>query len=61
MCVFFFFYNPAAEIMLNILFNTLLKITLHNTQKKNKKKRKNLPGRQAFEREGKGRNTKRKT
>ena len=55
-----FFYNPAAEIMLNMLCNTLLKITPHNTQKKNKKKRKNSPARQAFEREGKGRNAKRK-
>ena len=30
----FFFLNPEAEIMLNTLFNTLLKITPHNTQKK---------------------------
>ena len=44
-----------------MLFNKLLKITPHNTQKKNKKKRKNSPARQAFEREGKGRNVKRKT
>ena len=37
----FFFLNPVAEIMLNMLFNTLLKITSHNRQKKKKKKRKN--------------------
>ena len=36
---FFFFLNPAAEIMVNMLFNTLLKITLHDTQKKEKKKK----------------------
>ena len=30
----FFFLTPEAEIRLNILFNTLLKITPHNTQKK---------------------------
>ena len=40
--VFFlnFFSNPAAEIMLSMLFNTLLKITPHNKQKIKKKKRK---------------------
>ena len=38
---FFLFLNPDAEIMLNLLFNTLLTITPHNTQKKKKKKRKN--------------------
>ena len=36
-----FFLNPAAEIMLDILSNTLFKITPHNTQKKNKNKVKN--------------------
>ena len=36
-----FFLNPVAEIMLNMLFNTLLKIKSHNRQKKKKKKRKN--------------------
>ena len=39
--VFLFLLNLEAEIMLNVLFNTLLKVTPHNTQKKNKKKRKN--------------------
>ena len=34
----FFFFNPAAEIMLSMLFNTLLKITPHNTQKRRGRK-----------------------
>ena len=34
----FFFLNPATEIMLNMLFNTLLKITPHNTQKRRTRK-----------------------
>ena len=34
----FFFLNPAAEIMLSMLFNTLLKITPHNTQKRRGRK-----------------------
>ena len=36
-CVFFFL-NPAAEIMIHMLFNTLLKITPHNRQKRRKRK-----------------------
>ena len=36
----FFFLTPEAEIRLNILFNTLLKITPHNTQKKRLRKKK---------------------
>ena len=35
----FFFLNPAAEIMLSMIFNKLLKITPHNMQKKKKKKK----------------------
>ena len=34
----FFFLNPAAEIMIHMLFNTLLKITPHNRQKRRKRK-----------------------
>ena len=34
-----FFLNPAAEIMLNMLFNTLLKITPHNRPKRSGKKK----------------------
>ena len=34
----FFFLNPAAEIMLSMLFNTLLKIRPQNTQKGRKRK-----------------------
>ena len=33
----FFFLNPEAEIMLNMLFNTLLTITPHNAKKEEKK------------------------
>ena len=40
-CLCFCFLNPAAEIVLRMLFNTLLKITPQNTQKRTKKKRKN--------------------
>ena len=35
----FIFLNPAAELMLNMLFNTLFKITPHNTQKRRRKKK----------------------
>lgn len=35
---FFLFLNPDAEIMLNLLFNTLLTITPHNTQKRRRRK-----------------------
>ena len=35
---FVFFRNPKAEIMLTVLFNTLLKITPHNTQKRRRRK-----------------------
>ena len=34
----FFFLNQAAQIMLSMLFNTLLKITAHNTQKRIRRK-----------------------
>ena len=34
----FFFLNPAVEIMIHMLFNTLLKITPHNRQKRRKRK-----------------------
>ena len=37
---FFFFLNPAAEIMLSMLFNTLLKITPQNTQKRRRRLKK---------------------
>ena len=37
-CLCFFFLNQAAEIMLNMLFNTLLTITPHNTQKRSRRK-----------------------
>ena len=36
-CVFFFL-NPAAEIMLSMLFYTLLNTTPHNTQKSRRRK-----------------------
>ena len=36
-CLCFFFLNPAAEIMIHMLFNTLLKITPHNRQKRRKR------------------------
>ena len=36
---FFLFLNPDAEIMLNLLFNTLLTITPHNTQKRRRKEK----------------------
>ena len=36
---FFLFLNPDAEIMRNLLFNTLLKITPHNTQKEEEEKK----------------------
>ena len=37
-CLCFFFLNPAAEIMLSMLFNTLLNTTPHNTQKSRRRK-----------------------
>ena len=40
----FFFLNPVAKIMLNMLFNTLLKITPHKYTKMKKKKGKNKVG-----------------
>ena len=43
LCLFFFFLNLTAERMLSMLFNTLLKIALHNTKEKTKK-RKNKVG-----------------
>ena len=36
--VFFSFLNPETEKMLSMLFNTLLKITLYNTQKRRRRK-----------------------
>ena len=39
LCVLFFFRNPAAVIMLNMLFNTLLKITPHNRQKRKRRRK----------------------
>ena len=36
---FFPFLNPDAEIMLNLLFNSLLTIIPHNTQKRRRKER----------------------
>ena len=38
LCVLFF-RNPAAVIMLNMLFNTLLKITPHNRQKRKRRRK----------------------
>ena len=38
--VCFVFLNPAAEIVLKMLFNTLLKITPHNMQKEEEMKEK---------------------
>ena len=35
---FCFFLNPEPQIMLNMLLNTLLKITPHNTQKRRRRK-----------------------
>ena len=35
---FCLFLNPEAEIMLNLLFNTLFTITPHNTQKRRRRK-----------------------
>ena len=37
-CLCFFFLNPAAEIMIHMLFNTLFKVTPHNRQKRRKRK-----------------------
>ena len=39
-CLCFFLLNPAAEIMLSMLFNTLLKITPQNTQKRRRRLKK---------------------
>ena len=38
------FLNPDAEIMLNLLFNTLLTITPHNTQKRRRRKERTTYG-----------------
>ena len=40
----FLFLNPEAEIMLNVLFNTLLTITPHNTQKRRRRKERTTYG-----------------
>ena len=42
--VFFLFLNPDAKIMLNLLFNTLLTITPHNTQKRRRRKERTTYG-----------------
>ena len=42
--VFVFFLNAGGEIMLNVLFNTLLTITLHNTQKRRRRKERTTYG-----------------
>ena len=49
-CLCFVFLNPAAELMLNMLLNTLLKITPHNTQKRGKRneRTKSRPPRRYF-------------
>ena len=39
---FCFFLNPEAEIMLNMLFNTLLTITPHAKKEEKKEKRMDL-------------------
>ena len=41
---FCLFLNPGAEIMLNLLFNTLLTITTHNTQKRRGRKERTAYG-----------------
>ena len=41
---FVFFLNPDAKIMLNLLFNTLLTISPHNTQKRRKRKERTTYG-----------------
>ena len=41
---FCLFLNPGAEIMLNLLFNTLLTITPHNTQKRRRRKERTTYG-----------------
>ena len=42
--LFFLFLNPDAEIMLTLLFNTLLTITPHNTQKRRRRKERTTYG-----------------
>ena len=42
--VFCLFLNPDAEIMLHLLFNTLLTITPHNTQKRRRRKERTTHG-----------------
>ena len=42
--VFFPFLNPDKEIMLNLLFNTLLTIIPHNTQKRRRRKERTTYG-----------------
>ena len=42
--VFLFLLNLEAEIMLNVLFNTLLKITPQNTQKRIRRKERTTSG-----------------
>ena len=41
---FCLFLNPDAEIMLNLLFHTLLTITPHNTQKRRRRKERTTRG-----------------
>ena len=41
---FCLFLNPGAQIMLNLLFNTLLTITPHNTQKRRRRKERTTYG-----------------
>ena len=43
-CCCFFFLNAEAEIMLNMLFNTLLTITPHNTPKRRRRKERTTYG-----------------
>ena len=40
----FVFLNPVAEVILNMLFNTLLTITPHNTQKRRRRKQRTTYG-----------------
>ena len=42
--LFLSFYKCGGEIMLNLLFNTLLTITLHNTQKRRRRKERTTYG-----------------
>ena len=43
-CLYFFFLKTVAEIMIHMLFNTLLKITPHNRQKRRKRKERTKKG-----------------